>query len=404
MDELVNLSSRLIGHAFIDFHRQLFHAIDWHQRMIEIRGSRGVGKTTLMLQKARSLRDAGSKVVYASLDMPYFFKNSLYEFAEEFVQYGGEYLFLDEVHRYPAKFKGSDWSLELKNIFDAFPELMIVYSGSSILHLYQGRGDISRRKASYLLNGLSFREYLELRGIMKKEPLTLEEILSKHEKRAFEYCKEMKPLLHFKNYLRNGFYPFYAENEDVYFKQIQEVVNLIIDADVPYLASISHHAREQLKRLLGAISSTVPYVPNMHTLSELIGVTDHRTLLKYLHLLEEAQLIHLVRNQAKGNKQLQKVDKILINNPNLVFALGMNSEQTGTLRETFFYNQVVASAKITFSAKGDFLVNDRFVFEVGGKGKGYRQVLGEKHSFIVSDDIEVGFGNKIPLWLFGFLY
>jgi len=404
MDTLNEISNRLINQVKNLFTRSLANKIDWTERLIEIRGSRGVGKTTLLLQRAKSIIQTGGKVVYVSLDLPHFFSHSLYEFADTFVKYGGEYLFLDEVHRYPAKHKDSDWSLEIKNIYDSFPNLKIVYSGSSILHLYQGMGDLSRRKAAYLLHGLSFREYLEINCIKKYPAYAFEEILSSHQNIASKILEDMKPLVHFKKYLKSGYYPFFKGNEPVYFKQLQDVVNLIIDSDIPYQTNISNSAREQLKRLLGAISSTVPYVPNMNTLGELLQISDHRTLLKYLLLLEEAQLIYLVRTDAKGNKQMQKPDKILINNSNLMYALGMKMNETGTQRETFFYNQLSYQENISYSAKADFIVNNTYIFEIGGKSKGNAQIKDLDKAYVAADDLEIGFGNKIPIWLFGFLY
>ena len=216
--------------------------------------------------------------------------------------------------------------------------------------------------------------------------------------------EDLKPLVHFKNYLKTGYYPFFKGNEYVYFKQLQDVVNLIIDSDIPYQTNISNTAREQLKRLLGAICTTVPYVPNMNTLAELIQISDQRTLLKYLLLLEEAQLIHLVRTDAKGNKLMQKPDKILINNCNLMYALAMKTSDVGTQRETFFYNQLSYQEKICYSGKADFMVNNEFLFEIGGKSKGKAQIKDLDKAYIVADGIEIGFGNKIPIWLFGFLY
>lgn len=404
MEELSRISKRLINQVKTDFKRSLIDEIDWTQTLIEIRGSRGVGKTTLMLQKAKIFLEFGFKVIYVSLDMPYFFSESLFDFADKFIKYGGEYLFLDEVHRYPSKQKGSDWSLELKNIVDAFPDLKIVYSGSSILHLYKGSGDLSRRKAAYLLNGLSFREYLDLNKILKISPFTLENILAEHEIITTSLINEFKPLLHFKNYLKIGYYPFYNGNENIYFVQLRDVINLIIDTDLPYLSPISQTAREQLKRLLGAISTTVPYMPNMNKLAELIFVSDYRTLMKYLQLLDEAQIINMVQSNSKGNKILQKPGKILINNTNLMFALGINNADVGTQRETFFYNQTSFTEKVNYSGKADFILNDKILFEIGGKTKNKKQIKGHNDAFIVADDIELGFGNKIPLWLFGFLY
>jgi predicted AAA+ superfamily ATPase len=404
MEELVNISNRLINRVSFNFQRSLLNSVDWSQRLIEIRGSRGVGKTTLMLQQAKRMRESGAVVLYVSLDLPHFYSNYLFDFVQSFTQHGGSYLFLDEIHRYPSKHKESDWSLELKNIYDSFPDLHIIYSGSSILHLYKGQGDLSRRKASYLMNGLSFREYLELNKIAVNPSYDLETILKDHVSISTEVSSSIKPLLHFKNYLKTGYYPFYSGKEDVYFRQLQDVINLIIDTDLPYLASISQSGKEQLKRLLGAISSTVPYTPNMNKLAELIHITDHRTLMKYLQLLDEAQIIQLIRSNSKGNKQLQKPEKILINNTNLMFALGLYHTEVGTLRETFFCNQISYKHNLNYSKIGDFIVNERFIVEIGGKSKGFKQLGTNVNSFVVSDEIEIGFGNKIPLWLFGFLY
>lgn len=404
MEELMSVSNRLLNDVNESFYRSLLTKIDWTQRLIEIRGSRGVGKTTLMLQKAKTVKKGGGDIIYTSLDLPYFFNNSLFDLAEEFTKFGGTHLFLDEVHRYPSKHKDSDWSLEIKNIYDAFPELKIVYSGSSILHLYNGQGDLSRRKASYLLNGLSFREYLEMNQIINHSAIKLEEILSSHQSIAEEIVRETKPLLHFKGYLKYGYYPFFNGNQEVYINQLQQVVNLIIDTDLPYVSTISHNAKQQLKRLLGAISTTAPYTPNMNNLAELVQVSDHRTLLKYLNLLDEAQLINLLKTEGKGNKQLRKPDKIFLNNTNLIDAIGLSDAVKGTERETFFYNQVGSIENVFYCSKGDFKVGSDWIFEVGGKNKGFKQITGLENGYIASDGIEVGFGKKIPLWLFGFLY
>jgi predicted AAA+ superfamily ATPase len=243
-----------------------------------------------------------------------------------------------------------------------------------------------------------------LNKIIELDSINFTELVEKHSTYAENISQQIKPLLHFKNYLKIGYYPFYSDNEIIYFSQLQNIINLIIDTDLSYLTSISSNAKEQLKRLLGAISTTVPYVPNMKNLASMIDVTDQRTLLKYLQLLEEAQILQLVSSDAKGNKQLQKPEKILIQNTNLMYALGMNNTDVGTQRETFFYNQISTTEEIVYSGKADFLVNDTYLFEVGGKNKGKRQIRGENKAYIVADEIEIGFGNKIPLWLFGFMY
>lgn len=404
MEVLNNIGNNLIDKVDTRFERGLIDKIDWSQRLIEVRGSRGVGKTTLLLQRARAMRSAGGKLLYASLDTPYFFNHSMFELAEQALQYGISTLFLDEVHRYPSKHKDSDWSLELKNVYDAFPELKIVYSGSSILHLYKGKGDLSRRKAAYMLPGLSFREYLRYNDVYHTAPFALNEILDNHEEMARDIARQIKPLPHFKDYLRYGYYPFYGGDTNVYIQQLNDVIGLVIDIDLPHTAAISPQAKEQLKRLLGAISTTVPYAPNMQKLAELLNITDYRTLMKYLHLLEEAQLISLLKTAGKGNKILQKPNKIYLNNTNLARALSLSQSQAGTERETFFYSQMRIVADVHYPKKGDFSINRERIFEIGGKQKNRMQIKDMPGAYVVADDVETGFGQKIPLWLFGFLY
>jgi predicted AAA+ superfamily ATPase len=272
------------------------------------------------------------------------------------------------------------------------------------LHLYKGKGDLSRRKASYLMHGLSFREYLEMQGLLDHKQIEFQQILTEHESLALAITKQIKIIPQFKSYLKYGYYPFYTGNEDVYQNRLREILNLIIDMDLPYVASISSTAKEQLKRLLGAISTTVPYVPNMHKLSEHIQITDYRTLLKYLQLLEDAQLINLLRSDSKGNKMLQKPDKIYLNNTNLSHTLGLSESNIGPERETFFCNQLSVGEQVNYPQNGDFIVNHDAVFEIGGRKKSVQQIRGNEHAFVAADDIEIGFKNKIPLWLFGFLY
>lgn len=404
MDNLFSTSDRLIRSTDMRFQRSLVDRIDWSQRLIEIRGSRGVGKTTLMLQRAGMLQRQGLKVLYASLDTPYFFNNSIVDLAEYLNNYGITHLFLDEVNRYPSKHIQSDWSLEIKNVYDTFPDLKVVYSGSSILQLYKGKGDLSRRKAGYLMPGLSFREYLALQGIADLDPVGLPRILADHVDLAHSVIRHIKPIPHFRDYLTHGYYPFFSGDIGVYQSRIRDVVNLIIDTDLPYVASVSPNAREQLKRMLGAISTTVPYVPNLSRLAEMMHIKDHRTLLKYLHLLEEAALVTLLRSDAKGNKILRKPDKIYLNNTNLSRALGLSESDAGTERETFFLSQASVAGQVRYPKEGDFLVDNEIVFEIGGKRKSGRQLRGDRQACIAADDIETGFASKIPLWLFGFLY
>ncbi|MBN1924596.1 MAG: ATP-binding protein [Prolixibacteraceae bacterium] len=404
MEKLYEISNRLITNTHVTFRRSLFEKINWNLKLIEIKGSRGVGKTTLMLQKAKDLLLAGSNVLYVSADMPYFFKESLVETAETFYKYGGECLFIDEVHKYPRKNQNADWSLELKNISDSIPDLKVVYSGSSILQLYTGLGDLSRRKVSYLLKGLSFREYLEMKGIFNGSIFELQDILKRHIEISREITTNIKILPHFKAYLKTGYYPFFIDGEDVFFSRLAEIVNVIIDADIPYISDIKHETLHKMKQLLAAISTTVPYVPNLSNLKSNLFVTDQRTLIKYINLLEKAELINTLGAKAVGNKILGKPQKIYINNTNLMWVISNEGVNQGTVRETFFLNQLKHICKIDYPRLGDFIVNDKYVFEIGGKSKTSKQLKGFEHPYVVSDEIETGFANHIPLWLFGFLY
>jgi predicted AAA+ superfamily ATPase len=388
-----------------DFIRSLFEHIDWDQQLVEIRGSRGVGKTTIMLQKAKEYyRLSSQSVLYISLDDSYFYNNSIKETALEFSQYGGQYLFIDEVHKYPEKHKGHDWSSELKIIYDQIPELKIVYSGSSIIQLYKGNGDLSRRKSTYKLNGLSFREYLCINKNYKFNTASLEEVISGHVDIANKISSEIKILPPYQNYIEHGYYPFYVENPEQYYQRIKNVVNLILEIDIPSVTDISFETIGKIKKLLAAISTTVPFTPNLTKLSSNLNISDLRTLYRYLGFLENAELISLLVTAAKGNKILQKPEKIFLDNTNLIYALNQTSAQTGLIRETFFMNQLNYLYKVNYPKFGDFIIDTKYTFEVGGKNKDSKQIKNVENAYLALDNIEIGFGNTIPLWLFGFLY
>ena len=404
MDQLYEVSNRLIKNVSTDFKRGIFEKVNWDHQLIEIKGSRGVGKTTMILQKAKELFEEGKNVLYVSADMPYFFNHSLIDTAETFYKYGGEYLLIDEVHKYPVKQSKNDWSLELKNIYDSIQGLKVVYSGSSILQLYTGNGDLSRRKASYLLKGLSLREYLSMNGFLKCKPFTISEIVDNHIHIAVEITSALKILPHFKSYLRMGYYPFYRNGEDVYFSRLSEIINVIIDSDIPFVADIPRETLHKMKQLLAAISTTVPYTPNLSNLRSDLYITDQRTLIKYINLLEKAELINTLGARAVGNKILGKPSKIYLNNTNLMQTFSHGQLIEGTIRETFFLNQLNHLYEVDYPDKGDFMVDRKFVFELGGRNKTSKQISSVDNAYIVSDNIETGFANHIPLWLFGFLY
>ncbi len=405
MQTLFETSNRLVDAVNLSFSRSLYHKINWKQRLIEIKGARGVGKTTVMLQRAFALREKNQQsVLYASLDDPYFFNHSIIETAEMFYKYGGLFLFLDEAHKYPAKQKQHDWSAELKNVYDRLPELKVVYSGSSVIQLYKGNGDLSRRKSSYLLNGLSFREYLEYNNIFKFPVLTIQEIISNPVSASRNISKKIKILPHFKSYLHHGHYPFYNEDPSQYFQKIKNIISVILEVDIPFVADINYETIGKLKKLFAVLSSTVPYTPNFSSIGRLLNISDIRTLYKYLILLEKAELIQMLGTAGNGNKLLQKPDKIYLNNPDIMEAMRTDEIEIGTIRETFFYNQVRQTNKISYPRFGDFLVEKKYIFEVGGKNKKQKQIKDMPNSFIVQDDIETGYANILLLWLFGFLY
>ncbi len=404
MEKLFEISERLIINVSFDFQRALLYEIEWENRLIEVKGARGTGKTTLLLQRAKKMQKE-ALVLYTSLDLPYFYTNSLFDLADQFQKKGGKLLFLDEVHKYPSFNQGQDWSTEIKNIYDSFPDLKVIYSGSSLLHLYMGNGDLSRRKVSYELHGLSYREFLKFQYSIDFKPVSLEDIFKKHTAIAAEITNQIKPLAYFQEYLQYGYYPFFKESISNYPARLRNVINLIIESDIPSTVAIPSENTEKLKKLLGAISTTVPYVPNLKQLSGNLNISDSRTTLKYLTFLENGGLIKQLSTESIGNKILQKPDKIYLQNSNLLHVLSMNTPEIGTIRETFFYNQITKDNNVTYPKYGDFLIANNYLIEVGGKSKKMKQIKdydGEK--FIVVDDIEIGFGEKIPLWLFGFLY
>lgn len=397
METLFKNHIRLITATKTTYYRYIYKDIDWSNRLIGITGARGTGKTTMILQHIKAtFKDVG-RALYISLDNIYFTKNSLVDLAEKFNAYGGTHLFIDEVHRYP------NWSIEIKNIYDSFPDISIVFTGSSILEIYKSNADLSRRVVSYHLSGLSFREYLNFEMGCNFATYTLPEILEQHMNIAAEITSKIKILSQFESYLQCGFYPFYKENPASYHTRLQSVVNTILENDLPSVVKVEYSTIIKIKKLLIILSSLVPYTPNIQSLSN--EIESNRSLtIKYLGYLQRAGLIILLDSQGKGMSRMSKPEKIFLDNTNILYALSDSNVNSGTLRETFFVNQCRATHSVTVSKKGDFFIDDKFTFEIGGKGKGFKQIKDMEDSFIVVADVESGFGNKIPLWLFGFLY
>ncbi len=395
MDSLIKIYLRLLQETDEKEFRYLYPNIDWNERCIAIIGAKGVGKTTMMLQHIKNTFANKNDAVFASLDNTWFANHSIFDLADEFYLNGGTHLFLDEIHHYP------NWATEIKNIYDSFPKLKIVFTGSSLLQIYKSTADLSRRVVYEILEGLSFREFLKFEKVGDFPVLSLKEIVENHQSIAFDITENIKIMPLFKKYLKNGYYLFYKEGLRKYETKLQEAVNNVIDIDVPAIENIEFESRHKLKKMLAILSTLVPYTPNITDLSVAIDSNRNNTV-KYLSLLANAKLLNLVSYKNKTIGDLTKPDKVLLNNTNLSYLYGYNAN-IGSARETFFVNQLNAVANVILAPQGDFMV-DNYTFEVGGKRKTFDQIKDIPNSFVVADDIEIGHKNKIPLWLFGLLY
>lgn len=395
MERLIGHYTRLIAKTDLSKKRYLLYQINWKNRLIGITGSRGTGKTTLLLQHIKQEKIEATSL-YVSLDNLYFAQNTLSDLAHEFYLNGGTHLFLDEVHRY------NNWAVEIKNLYDSYPDLHIVFTGSSILEIYKAQADLSRRSVMYQLTGLSFREFLYFENIIELPTYSLETILSDHTAIASDITTKIKILPAFRNYLQYGYYPFYKEGTDIYYDRINSIINVILENDLPSLVTLQHATIAKIKRLLVHLASLVPYTPNINELSALVE-TDRKSLLSYLQFLDRAKLLLQLHSDTKRLAELAKPTKLYMENTNLLFSLTTNT-QSGTSRETFFANQISHLHELLIPKTGDFLVDDKYLFEVGGKGKTFKQVRNIENSYIAYDDMEIGLGNKIPLWLFGMEY
>lgn len=376
--------------------RDFINKIDWSNRFVGIKGSRGVGKTTLMLQYIKKNYKPDKQVLYTSLDDLYFAGNRLYDLAEMFYKKGGQLLALDEVHRY------TNWAGELKNMYDDMPGLKVIFTGSSLLHLHQAKADLSRRVVMYQMPGLSFREFLKFETKQSFSAFGFEDILVSHIDLAIEIVSKLKPLAYFESYLNHGYFPFYLEKKNVFHQKLGEILLTVLEIDIPQFASISPSNIIYLKKLLTVISNSVPFKPNIKSLSERTGISVN-TLKSYLKILSDADIINLLYVTDRGINSLNKPEKIFLNNTNLMYNLGGGMANIGNIRETFFFNQTSQLKHVSSSPKADFLIDEK-TFEIGGKNKGKKQVKEIEQAFIVKDDIEIGADNIIPLWLFGFLY
>ena len=394
---LYRTSTRLIDQTSTSFHRYLYGQIDWTSRLTAIKGARGVGKTTMMLQSIKErFSEQPERALYISLDNLWFANHPLSEVVEYHYTHGGTHLFLDEVHKYPS------WQIVMKNIYDGYPKLHVVFTGSSMLKIDNSKADLSRRLSDYTLHGLSFREFLSFEAGIDVPAVPLEELLANHVEIARQITSQVKILPLFEKYLEYGYYPFYKEDFDNYHEKLKKTVYTVLNEDVPAIEEITYPSIQKLQRMLMILAERVPQTPKMNELYAILETTREQGL-KMLSLLQRAALMLLLSSETKEIQHLSKPDKIYVHNPNLMYAL-TDYPDKGTLRETFFINQLSSVAEVSYPRKGDFIVNRKYLFEVGGRNKTFNQIKDIPNSFLAIDGVETGFFNRIPLWLFGMLY
>ncbi len=387
----------LIDDTNLSFQRYLINKLPWNERLIGIKGSRGVGKTTMLLQFIKQEYGLSSKALYISLDDLYFAENKLIDLVESFVGLGGEHLFIDEVHKY------KNWSVEIKNIYDYFKNLKIVFTGSSLLEILNSRSDLSRRALIYEMQGLSFREHLNYNLKTEFDKIDLLDLLKNHTEIALSISKKVKALKYFSEYLKTGYFPFYEKNNSIYYKRLQEIVNMIIEVELPLLRNTDISIVRKIQQMLYIVSQSVPFKPNISALANKINVT-RKTVLEYINYLHDARVFKNLYKDTYGVGLLQKPDKLFLENTNFIYAFSQENPNVGNIRETFFLNQLSENHNATYSSKADFTIDDKYTFEIGGKNKTSKQIVNIKDAFLAIDDIEFGVDNRIPLWLFGFLY
>ena len=401
MEKLFQYQNSILKRVSDGFFRPAFQKIPWQERFVGIKGLRGVGKTTLLLQHLKYDLGVSAEHLYVTLDHPYFYSHSLYDLAESFYHRGGVTLLVDEVH------KMQNWSEQIKIIYDGLSELQLVFTASSALDIFRGGADLSRRVLTFSLNGLSFREYLQFYHDIRLEPIRLSELLANHIHLATHISAQFRPLALFKDYLQRGYFPFSRMLSKESFEQrLIQTLEVVLNEDLSYVEGYSSDHIFKVKKLFGILAESAPFTANISAISDKLAI-GRNTLLAYLHALEKAGLLHFLNREGKGVSLLQKPDKIYLENTNLAYVL-KEQPDPGTLRETFMLNQLENAGKATRLPKqGDMMIveeEEKIVFEIGGRNKNGRQIENIENGFVVADDIEIGFEKKIPLYLFGLLY
>lgn len=396
METLKRQYQRLLKFTSTKYVRDLYNSISWSSRLVGIKGSRGVGKTTMLLQRIKLAFPDPANVIYVSLDDIWFGSHTLMDLAELADSEGITHLFIDEVHRLRG------WERQIKNIYDFYPNMSVVFTGSSLLEIDNSIADLSRRCLLYNMPGLSFREYLVFQGI-KYNAIDLSEILYNHISLASQISEEIEVMSMFRKYLAHGFYPFYVtETEADYLVRVNNMIASVIDYDIPAVENVEYNTLIKAKHLLSIIASQTPSPLNAKQTAEMLGVTVNQ-MMKILSLLDRSQILRLLyyKNE-RSPKSMSKPQKVIFDNPSIINALGFGNQ--GKIRESFFASMLSYSHTVTYPMKGDLMVDSRYLFEIGGARKGFTQIKDIPDSFVAADDLAVGFGHRIPLWLFGFLY
>ncbi len=392
METLISKSTKKMGQVHGKVKRLIYNQITWNDRLVLLLGYKGIGKTTLLLQR---LKEVGESGIYLSLDDLYFETNRLVTVVEQLYVLGYRSFYIDEVHRYQF------WSKDLKQLYDDYEDIYLVATGSSILEVSKGQADLSRRASVYQMQGFSFREYLQFEHQLTLSPLDLETIIESHHEISSDFAAQFSVKKDFNHYLKCGYFPFYKENQSVYFQKLSETINLVIDIDIAPFEELNYNTIRTMKKLLHVVSQSVPFVPNISKLSEQLEA-PRNTILRLLDLLDKAKIIKMLHADNEKLSFLKKPEKIYLENTNFMHLFADGKANIGSIRETFFFNQLSQQHQVTSSKWGDFTVSQKYTFEVGGANKNFHQIKGVPNSYLAID-VENGSGNKIPLWLFGML-
>jgi uncharacterized protein len=396
MEKLYDLHVAYLRKTKTAFKRYLINEINWNSQLIGIKGSKGVGKTTMLLQHIKlNLND--KQALYVSMDSIVVKSYSILEIAEYHINKGGTHLFVDEIHKYDG------WSREIKTIYDLYPTLNVVFSGLSVLQIYKSYADLSRRAVSYTMHGLSFREFICMETGLDLPKINFADLVKNHVSFAELIIEKVNIFSYWPNYLQYGQYPFYKEDKRDFALKLEQVINNSLEVDLPYILEINVHNIFKIKKLLNILATELPFQPNITKLAVSLEL-NRNTLNNYLYYLAESNLLKLLMDAGKSYSALSKPEKIFIHNSNLIYAITGSLANKGTIREIFFFNQVDACNKVNYTKQGDFIIDGKYTIEVGGAQKSFNQIKDLGNSFLAIDDVQIGRANKIPLWLFGFMY